>query len=228
MNRQQEETLNYFRQVAKEWSQKAEGLFKQKVNVIEQRNNYVVDVSKEVNAKKVLDVGCGSGDLAISLASNGIQCLGLDFSDEMINEAKRKTPSKAKELLSFECGSFFDFSNANSSFDLVSANGFIEYISLEQLDEFISKSRELLTKNGSLVFGSRNRLFNIFSLNAFTEVEIKNGTHTLLLKEAMLFNDNNYIEKLESMENIPYPNINGANIWCLYWYSTWRYNKPIK
>ncbi len=206
MQKQQSETLNYFKQAAKEWSNKAEGLFKQKVNVIEQRNNYVVDIAKETNAKNILDVGCGSGDLVLSLAEAGKSAVGLDFSDEMIVEAKKKTNSKLSSLVHFECGSFFDYKNAKTKFDLVSANGFIEYISLEQLDEFILKSKDLLDKNGNLVFGSRNRLFNLFSLNAFTEVEIKNGTHTALLKESMLFNDENYIEKLEVMEDVPYPN----------------------
>jgi trans-aconitate methyltransferase len=49
--------------------------------------------------ERVLDLGCGTGDLTAQLAASGAHVLGLDASSEMLSEARRKYPS-----LSFRLG----------------------------------------------------------------------------------------------------------------------------
>jgi trans-aconitate methyltransferase len=41
----------------------------------------------------IIDWGCGTGDLAARIAANGAEVLGVDFSREMVEEAKRKYPA---------------------------------------------------------------------------------------------------------------------------------------
>jgi trans-aconitate methyltransferase len=41
----------------------------------------------------LIDWGCGTGDLAARIAERGAEVLGIDFSREMIEEAKRKYPA---------------------------------------------------------------------------------------------------------------------------------------
>jgi SAM-dependent methyltransferase len=41
---------------------------------------------------KVLDIGCGTGVKAKYLSAKGLKVLGLDFSEQMINIAKREVP----------------------------------------------------------------------------------------------------------------------------------------
>lgn len=43
----------------------------------------------------VLDVGCGSGDLAIHIAEGGVEVLGVDFVEEAIAQAQAKTAALA-------------------------------------------------------------------------------------------------------------------------------------
>ncbi len=85
----------------------------------------------------------------------------------------------------FICLSIFDFDLSGKAFDLISANGFIEYISYKELFLFLERCQSCLAKGGSLVLGSRNRLFNIFSLNQFTAEELDTGSIPALLKEAI-------------------------------------------
>ena len=40
--------------------------------------------------KKVIDVGCGTGLFAFHVAKKGAKVLGIDYSDEAINEATQK------------------------------------------------------------------------------------------------------------------------------------------
>jgi trans-aconitate methyltransferase len=43
--------------------------------------------------ERVLDLGCGTGDLTLQLAERGARVVGLDASADMIGEARRKHPS---------------------------------------------------------------------------------------------------------------------------------------
>ncbi len=43
--------------------------------------------------ERALDVACGTGDLAVELASRGAQVTGSDFSEEMLTRARAKQPA---------------------------------------------------------------------------------------------------------------------------------------
>jgi 2-polyprenyl-3-methyl-5-hydroxy-6-metoxy-1,4-benzoquinol methylase len=183
---QQKETQNYFDAFAKDWKEKAQGQKQFKVNVINQRNGYVVEVIKSRNENiKTLDVGCGTGELVHDIARLGIDAVGIDFANEMIKEAQGISIKENLANATFLTASIFDFPVENDSLDVISANGFIEYISHEQLDQFFENSHKQLRKNGSLVFGTRNRLFNIVSMNQYTLDEIESGNLDKLAIESV-------------------------------------------
>jgi SAM-dependent methyltransferase len=48
----------------------------------------------------VLDVGCGTGDLAISIAQTGLAVLGVDFAEEAIRQAREKAAALPLDLSS--------------------------------------------------------------------------------------------------------------------------------
>lgn len=48
------------------------------------------EIVREVGARSVLDVGCGTGELAISLAALGLDVIGLDPAAAMLDVARRK------------------------------------------------------------------------------------------------------------------------------------------
>lgn len=83
-------------------------------------SNYGKDVVKLLAAKKgekILDIGCGTGDLANELVKMGVQITGIDRSETMIEEAKKKYPTIpffVKDILKLNYTSTFDavFSNA--------------------------------------------------------------------------------------------------------------------
>jgi SAM-dependent methyltransferase len=199
---QQQETLAYFKKHALDWRNKATGNTRQaRVNNIKQRNDYVLYVIK--NRKKTrdaLDIGCGSGELVHDMAKLGVRATGIDFAQEIIGIARKtaKHPSA-----NFILGSIFDFDFGKTKYDVISANGFIEYISYAQLIKFLKISHGLLSPGGSLVVGSRNRLFNIFSLNDFTESEINDGTADKLLAESISIARGLSINKLAKINPVP-------------------------
>ena len=130
--------------------------------------------------------------------------LGIDFSKNMINLANKKFKNKNLSYLNL---SIFDF-NTNYKFDCVSANGFIEYISLNDIKNFLKISSKLLNKNGYLIFGTRNRLFNLFSLNKFTQNEMKKKSFKKFYEESIALsslNFNKFIKlKKNRFEEVPF------------------------
>jgi 2-polyprenyl-3-methyl-5-hydroxy-6-metoxy-1,4-benzoquinol methylase len=179
---QQEETQRYFSQHARDWQARAAGA---KYDVIKGRNDAVLLALDSVSPfRRFLDVGCGSGQLVIEVAKRGIECVGIDFVPEMIAECRSNLQAAGIEA-EFVCGSFFDWKAPDGSLDGISAQGFVEYLSLEQLRQFFAECHSMLRPGGSLVVGSRNRLFNIISLNDFTEMEAKLGELPMLIEEAV-------------------------------------------
>ena len=181
---QQQEALAYFSRAAGEWRKKAEG-GAPKFNVIAARNAYVLATAEDTGTKgSALDVGCGTGELVCDLASEGWNAMGIDFAPDMIRLAKEKAAVHGVTV-ALVCASVFEHAFAPASFDLVAANGFIEYIAWGELQTFLRLVRKILKKNGVLVVGSRNRLFNAFSLNAFTAMECACGALPHLVQEAV-------------------------------------------
>ncbi len=194
---QQKESLEYFKEYAQDWKNKADNDARDNINIIKQRNDYVLKVlSERESTKNFLDVGCGTGELVIDAAKKGTHSVGIDFSNDMIDIANKTRESQGAENSEFICKSIFDYNLEPESYDLVAANGFIEYISYDELDKFLTDVAEGLNKGGSFVFGSRNRLFNIFSSNKFTEQEIENGSAEKLLKEIIKISSINEPEEL--------------------------------
>ncbi len=208
--RQQEEALLYFSEHARDWKNQASSADEQKVNVIQQRNGFVLSViGHRGTTRSALDVGCGTGDLVCDIARLGIDATGVDFSWEMVDIGRTKGEQEKLDQAHFHCSSIFDFDVTQQRYDVISANGFIEYISLEELDRFLDLAQEALNPAGSLVLGSRNRLFNLFSLNSFTLEEINAGTAPLLLREATALASGISVGAVAELEAAPLPKPSG-------------------
>lgn len=200
---QQGQTLEFFSSHSSQWQEKA---LDEVYSVIQNRHQAVHDIMKAYpKGSKLLDVGCGTGQLAIESNAIGWDVLGLDFAEDMIAQCKENNHTE-KGSAKFICDSIFTMDLPEKSYDVVSAMGFIEYVSLDQFDEFLSLVRNTLKPGGSLALGSRNRLFNIVSLNAFTEIEIALGTIDSLLKEAIILqtsdNQADAIKRLREISQI--------------------------
>ena len=186
---QQKQTKDFFERYSRQWSLNVKSNHEDFVNVIQIRNQYVEEICEKFFSKgaKILDAGCGIGDLVISLVKKGYDAIGVDFASNMIEKAR--TDAKIANISKdrFIHASIFDF-NSDTNFHLISANGLVEYVSEQEFHEFIKKAYNLLNKNGILVFESRNRLFNCFSFNKYTLAEIQLGELENLLEECVLFN----------------------------------------
>ena len=197
---QQTQVKKVFEDHANTWFKKATKNEKNAVNMIKQRNYFVEKIAKKALKKgdKILDVGCGTGDLVLSLQRSKFDAYGIDFAKSMIKKAASRASKLGLDKEKFSAVSFFDY-KTDLRFKMISANGFIEYISENELKKFLHDSYNILEKKGFLIFSSRNRLFNVFSNNEYTNSEIKMSNISELIKECIIFNESknfqNVLEK---------------------------------
>lgn len=185
MEKQQKQTLLHFKKNANSWFKQSINNNKKTYNTIQQRNEYVLQFLKKNKKLSFLDVGCGPGNLVSSSSKYTKKSVGIDFSEEMIDIANANF--KRKNIF-FYNSSIFNFKN-KEKFDVISANGFIEYISIKELKNFLLIVKNKLNKGGYLILSSRNRLYNLFSLNDFTKKELGKGAINHIINESILLNN---------------------------------------
>lgn len=99
-----------------------------------------------LNDNKVLDMGCGCGESISYLANFGLDIIGIDFSESMLAEARRRYPT-----LKFEKQNILNTSFEDKSFDGIVLTYVINHFNdmgLKSLKEEIDR----LLKDGGLVF----------------------------------------------------------------------------
>lgn len=137
---------------------------------------------------RLVDMGCGGGDLCIEAAARGFDTLGIDSAAGMIDvaEARRATlPRDVAARIVFRVADVLDGRGRADAADAVTALGLVEYLDDDR--GFLREAARLLRPGGVLVVSCRNRLFNLASLNDYTRREIEQDAASALLAEMATF-----------------------------------------
>ncbi|WP_047864440.1 class I SAM-dependent methyltransferase [Rubrobacter aplysinae] len=104
----------------------------------------VVDLLDPRLGERVLDLGCGTGDLSAELSSRGAEVLGVDLSPEMVSRSAEKYPA-----LRFEAGDARSLGLRPESFDAVFSNATLHWI--KEASKAIRAVRRVLRPGGRFV-----------------------------------------------------------------------------
>lgn len=99
----------------------------------------------------VLDVGCGSGDLAIHVAESGLEALGIDFVEEAIAQARSKKaalPPNVANRLDFRVADALRPSLLGQTFGAVVDSGFYHLFDPDAGERFIDELAQVLRPGG--------------------------------------------------------------------------------
>lgn len=99
----------------------------------------------------VLDIGCGTGSLALRLAPSGAHLHGLDFSDKMIQIANEKAKAQQVSNATFHVGAFDEHFNtlADGSLDGVCAYSLLHLV--EDRPAVLARVYRLLKPGGFFI-----------------------------------------------------------------------------
>ena len=135
------------------------------------RQNYILDMIKEIQLtrdSKILDVGCGPGELLLELRGDYEFLAGIDIADEMITIANNKLEKKmSNKNLIFEVGDIENLRFEDKTFDLIICSGVIEY--LKNDEGWMKEIKRTLKPGGYLIINVTNK----YSIRKWTSAPIE-------------------------------------------------------
>lgn len=102
-------------------------------------------------AGPVLDVGCGTGDLAIALARRGLPVVGVDFVEAAIAEARARAaalPPDVRARLELVVGDALRPTRLGRRFGAVVDSGFFHLFDTDDRDRFVGELAAVLQPAG--------------------------------------------------------------------------------
>tara|TARA_Y100000590_G_scaffold138186_1_gene158195 strand:+ start:28207 stop:29073 length:867 start_codon:yes stop_codon:yes gene_type:complete len=142
--------------------------FNEKYPQNKQRLSIFIDLLLNINPSFVVDSGCGTGLPLVHILQNNINAEGYDKSENMIEAAKKNLKDAGYDSGKVQIG---DFENPehlkDSSVDCITGMGAFYYA--KDFTETLKNQTKKLKKEGHIIFSLRNRLFDLSTLNEYTE-----------------------------------------------------------
>ena len=102
----------------------------------------------EIHFRDYIELGCGDGSIALSLLDEKRRAVLIDFSREMIERAKEKTPPELIKNVKYEVGNIFTY-ETEDKFDLLLCIGVLAHV--PSIEKLFVKIDSLLSTKGYLV-----------------------------------------------------------------------------
>jgi cyclopropane-fatty-acyl-phospholipid synthase len=108
------------------------------------------------SGKRVLDIGCGFGGMALFLARNyGVHVTGITLSTEQLKIARERAAKQGlQRLVDFQLE---DYRRVRGVFDRIVSVGMFEHVGVGHYDSFFRKCAEILADDGVMLLHSIGR-----------------------------------------------------------------------
>ncbi|MEK6972461.1 MAG: class I SAM-dependent methyltransferase [archaeon] len=115
----------------------------------------IKEYSKKHKIYTILDIGCGTGTLVRLLAKNNFRAIGLDNSEVMLKEARKKINDKKLKDAEFRNGNMVDFTLKNKV-DIITCSDAINHIlDKAELLKCFGNCYKNLNKKGAFIFNTQ-------------------------------------------------------------------------
>jgi 2-polyprenyl-3-methyl-5-hydroxy-6-metoxy-1,4-benzoquinol methylase len=156
-------------------------------------------IEQEINfnkAKKILDLGCGTGRHAIELARRGYTVTGIDLSESQLQRAKEKAQEASVKITFLQKDAReIDF---NNKFDLVImiCEGAFPLMETDEMNyKILENAARALKSKGKIIFTTLNGLYPLFhSVKDFVNSDIQGTSSIKNTFDIMTFRDKSTVE----------------------------------
>ncbi|GAA0303212.1 SAM-dependent methyltransferase [Gracilibacillus halotolerans] len=126
-----------------------------KFNFVSEYGKSVIDLLSPNSEEKILDLGCGTGDLTYEISKTGVKVTGMDASPQMIKKAQQKYAD-----IPFIVGNGEDF-YIEETFDAVFSNAALHW--MKNAENVVQSVNKVLRHDGRFVaeFGGRGNIATI-------------------------------------------------------------------
>ncbi|MEG2786843.1 MAG: class I SAM-dependent methyltransferase [Romboutsia sp.] len=139
--------------------------------------NYIYNSITNRKTSKVLDIGFGTGLLTHRLYEDGVNIFGIDFSQGMVDIAKKKMPNGVFIQHDFNLGIPVEIKDER--FDYIISSYAIHHLEDDKKVQFIGRLKDLLVRDGKIIIGdvgfkTKNQLLECrnYNLDKWDEDEI--------------------------------------------------------
>ncbi|MEK7517635.1 MAG: class I SAM-dependent methyltransferase [Patescibacteria group bacterium] len=139
---------------------------------LEPRFRELVKYFKIKPKMRVLDVGCGRGEIVLYAAKEGAEGFGIDYSKDAIylaNSLRKKKSKEIQQKMHFFIMDAKDLKFPNSYFDIIVLTDVVEHLYPEELDIVFKGIKRVLKKEGEVIIHTApNKLFNDFGYKYYS------------------------------------------------------------
>lgn len=132
--------------------------------ILEPRFKEFIKYFKISPKMKILDIGCGRGEMVLYVIKNGAKAVGIDYANDSIELAKLLKSKQDKTIqskMSFKVMDAKKLKFRNSTFDMVIMTDVVEHLYPEELDEVFQQIKRVLKRDGLLLIHTApNKWFN--------------------------------------------------------------------
>jgi 2-polyprenyl-3-methyl-5-hydroxy-6-metoxy-1,4-benzoquinol methylase len=123
-----------------------------------------IEMTEPKKTDRVMDIGCGRGELCVMLAKRGVSVLGIDYAKDSValcEELRGMLPANQKKLINFQRGSLLDrnLKLKKNYYDFIYFLGVIEHMTVSEANRALEKIYSLLRKGGRVVIHTNNFYF---------------------------------------------------------------------
>ncbi|MEA3505496.1 MAG: class I SAM-dependent methyltransferase [Bacteroidota bacterium] len=179
----------------------------------------------------VLDVGCGTGNYSIKLASMGCDVVGIDVSDNMLKIAQQKAKKQNLDI-NFINMDILKHTLKKESFDVVVSVTAFEFIS--NIAEAYKQIKKLVKPEGHILVGTihkespwgelyaseyfqKNSIFAYANLKTVNDLENLDKTSLIKIEETLFTPPNTQPEELNTNTEKYYATQNRGGFICALW-----------
>lgn len=155
--------IEKFNSIAASWWD-LEGEFKplHKLNPV--RLSYIEEKSAGLSSKTVLDIGCGGGILAESMAKVGGNVTGIDLAEDSLNVAKLHALESGIKNVGYEQTTAESFADNNSEqFDVVTCMEMLEHV--PEPSSIVAAAAKACKPGGKVFFSTLNKTAKSYLLS---------------------------------------------------------------